>query len=105
MGNAEESESDYLFASRGSVMHESTPGKRVKEISDEMNREQFNLRDIRRTVETMLASLRISKDDRAQVLSHGISGVQDKHYDRHHYIKEKREALRKWERHLEGIVN
>jgi hypothetical protein len=37
-------------------------------------------------------------------LSHGISGVQAQHYDRHDYIKEKRMALMKWERHLSRIA-
>lgn len=103
--NAEETESVFLFASRGSVMHESTPGKRVKEISDVMGGDPFDLRDIRRTVETMLAGLGVSKDIRAQLLSHGVTGIQATHYDRHEYIEEKRAALGKWERHLNGIVS
>ena len=65
--------------------------------------EPFNLRDIRRTVETMLAGLGISKDTRAQLLSHGISGVQAAHYDRHAYTDEKRAALVAWEARLEAI--
>jgi integrase len=44
---------------------------------------RFSARDLRRTCETHLAELRISKDIRAQLLSHGISGVQAKHYDRY----------------------
>jgi hypothetical protein len=31
----------------------------------------------------------VSRDIRAQLLSHGISGVQAQHYDRHDYLKEK----------------
>ena len=65
--------------------------------------EPFNVRDIRRTVETMLAALGISKDTRAQLLSHGISGVQAAHYDRHAYTDEKRAALVDWEVRLEAI--
>ena len=65
--------------------------------------EPFNVRDIRRTVETMLAALGISKDTRAQLLSHGISGVQAAHYDRHSYADEKRAALVAWEARLEAI--
>jgi len=48
---------------------------------------------IRRTVETRLAAARVSKDVRAHLQSHGLGGVQDRHYDRHSYIDEKREAL------------
>lgn len=81
-----------------------TPGKRVKEICAAKSLDPFNLRDIRRTVETRMASLGISKDTRAQVLSHGISGVQDKHYDMHDYADEKRAALVAWERFIDEIV-
>lgn len=94
-----------LFASGRSRMHVRTPGKRALEISSAMNGDPFDLRDIRRTTETMLASLGISRDIRAQLLSHGISGVQAQHYDRHQYLEEKRAALRKWERHLKKIAS
>lgn len=53
----------------------------------------FTLGDIRRTVETRLADLRIHSDDRAQLQSHGLGGIQTRHYDRHGYMDEKREAL------------
>lgn len=85
-------------------LHISMFGPRVTEIAAAMGGEQFNLRDIRRTVETMLASLGISRDIRAQLLSHGISGVQAQHYDRHDYLKEKRTTLIKWERYLNRIA-
>ncbi len=93
-----------LFLSRGRVMVDTTPGKRLKEIAAEITAEPFDLRDIRRTVETLLASLGISKDVRAHLLSHGLSGVQTAHYDRHDYLGEKRAALEAWERHLERLI-
>ena len=49
--------------------------------------------DLRRTVETRLAAEGISKDVRAHLQSHGLGGVQSKHYDRHDYLAEKRAAL------------
>lgn len=88
----------------GATMSASTPGKRVVEIAAALEIEPFDLRDIRRTVETMLAGLGISRDVRAQLLSHGLSGVQNQHYDRHQYMKEKRDALIVWEQHLEKIL-
>lgn len=54
----------------------------------------FTVGDIRRTVETRLAALGIRQDIRAQLQSHGLSGVQARHYDRHDYLQEKRDALR-----------
>jgi len=80
-----------------------TAGKRAKAISAAIGGPSFDLRDLRRTVETLLAAMGISKDTRAQLLSHGLSGVQDKHYDRHSYTEEKRAALVAWEARLEEI--
>jgi hypothetical protein len=51
----------------------------------------------------MLASLGVSRNVRAQLQSHGLGGVQQRHYDRHEYILEKRQALEKWRRHLERL--
>ena len=84
-------------------MTETTPGKRAAEISASMGGEPFDLRDVRRTAETMLASMGVSRDTRAQLLSHGISGVQAAHYDRHAYTDEKRAALTAWEARLDAI--
>jgi hypothetical protein len=95
----------WLFSSHGKAqLVDTTPGKRVAEISKAMKVEPFDLRDIRRTCETMLAGIRIHKDIRSQLLSHGLSGVQDAHYDRHGYIDEKRAALVAWERRLDEIA-
>lgn len=81
-----------------------TIGNRVSELSAKCSA-PFDLRDIRRTVETQLAGMGIHKDTRAQLLSHGISGVQAAHYDRYEYFNEKRNALIAWERRLEEIEN
>ena len=78
-------------------------GEGKRRMAHASSGEPFDLRDIRRTVETIMAGMKISKDDRAQVLSHGISGVQSVHYDRHGYADEKRAALRSWERKLDAI--
>ncbi|WP_251199493.1 tyrosine-type recombinase/integrase [Aromatoleum aromaticum] len=94
----------WLFSTHGKVaMIFTTPGKRAAEISAGMKCEPFDLRDIRRTCETMLAGMGISRDTRAQLLSHGISGVQAAHYDRHAYTDEKRAALVAWEARLDAI--
>jgi integrase len=56
---------------------------------------------IRRTVETRLAAAKVPKEIRAQLQSHGLGGIQDRHYDRHDYLTEKREALEKLRELLE----
>ncbi|MEI7457654.1 MAG: hypothetical protein WCK93_13120 [Nitrosomonadales bacterium] len=53
----------------------------------------FKTKRIRSGVETLLASARISKEMRGRLQSHGISGVQDRHYDGHEYMDDKRQAL------------
>ena len=73
-------------------------------LAEKKVRSPFQMRDIRRTCETMLAALGIDRDTRAQLLSHGISGVQAKHYDRHAYLPEKTRALVAWEARLKRIA-
>ena len=64
----------------------------------------FQGRDIRRSIETRLQALGVSREIRAQLLSHGrTSGVQQKHYERHDYLREKAAALDLLEGHLFGI--
>lgn len=53
----------------------------------------FATKRIRSGVETILASARISTEIRGRLQSHGISGVQARHYDGHDYMDEKRHAL------------
>jgi integrase len=99
-----------IFAGRGgkSVKSETLSGE-VTRISVEMveageAEQTFRLGDIRRTCETMMAeTLRLSKDTRAQLLSHGISGVQDVHYDKGEHLEAKTAALDAWIRYLEAV--
>jgi integrase len=60
--------------------------------------------DLRRTVETRLAELRIPKETRDRVLNHIPGDVGSKHYNRHDYADEKRDALNRWAIALGGIV-
>lgn len=65
----------------------------------------IQLRDLRRTAETVMASMGILKDTRAQLLSHGLAGVQDRHYDLHDYLEVKRKALKAWEARLQELTS
>jgi integrase len=100
---AQERGAAYLFTQHSRPMDPGTPGKRLAEIVADLKAEPFDVRDVRRTAETMLAGMGISRDVRAQLLSHGIAGVQAQHYDRHAYTTEKRRALVAWERKLEAL--
>tara|TARA_R110002096_G_scaffold201398_1_gene385998 strand:- start:15221 stop:16576 length:1356 start_codon:yes stop_codon:yes gene_type:complete len=65
----------------------------------------FTLKDIRRTVETTLASLGVSKEHRAQLLSHGRGDKIAQAYDKHNYLDEKRRALETWLAFLRGSAD
>ena len=66
----------------------------------------FQMRDLRRTCETMMQALKIDREIRAHLLSHGrTGGVQGKHYERHDYFDEKRDALILWARYLELVLD
>jgi integrase len=103
--------SKLLFTSDGiRGLRVETASSLVNEIASEMLksselREGFQMRDLRRTCETMLAALSVSSDIRAQVQSHGLGGVQARHYDRHNYMAEKRATLEMWNQNLEALVS
>ena len=86
----------------------STVEKRLRDVVGEMTKHNelekgpFTLGDLRRTVETRLAAAGVHKQIRGQLQSHGLSGVQDRHYDRHEYLPEKRAALETLHRLLTG---
>ncbi|MCW5658738.1 MAG: integrase [Burkholderiaceae bacterium] len=53
----------------------------------------FTLKRIRSGVETLLAARGVTREVRGHLQSHGMSGVQARHYDGHDYMAEKRRAL------------
>ena len=63
----------------------------------------FRLHDIRRTVRTRLASLRIADEVAEMIIGHGRKGIQ-RVYDQHTYETEMREALDLWAARLRDIV-
>lgn len=58
----------------------------------EIDRE-FSPGTIRKTVETRLQAAGGSREMRGHLLSHGLGGVQARHYEAHEYDEEKRKAL------------
>lgn len=70
----------------------------VAKVADAMAKAEettaaFTPGELRITVETRLAAAGVSREVRAQLQSHGLGGVQGKHYDKHGYMDEKRAAL------------
>lgn len=70
--------------------------------ADELPGGRFTPGDLRRTVETRLADVGVSRDARAFLQSHGLGGVQARHYDRHDTLPEARAALETLHRLLTG---
>ena len=103
----------YLFSTAGAAplrpetvtnaATEIAAALRAKPKAQRVVKESFQLRDIRRTCETRLAALGVSRDLRAQIQSHGLGGIQAKHYDRHDYMTEKANALAAWAAYLEQV--
>lgn len=104
-----ESKEGYLFSSDGkTLIRPETVSIAIRAVCDEMlkngeARSAFQMRDIRRTCETMLAAMGITREVRAQLQSHGLGGIQNRHYDRHHYMDEKLAALKAWEKKLKAL--
>jgi integrase len=107
LGELQDGEPVFSSDRRTQLRHE-TLSATVTGISEQMvkakeARDPFQLRDLRRTAETQLASLKVSSDVRAQLQSHGLGGIQQRHYDKHSYSLEKKQALEKWAKHLTAL--
>lgn len=92
---------EYVFsvtAGRSGASYRSLED-RIKKVSQameaagELERGAFTAGDLRRTVETRLAALGFQPFELAQLQSHGLGGVQARHYNRYDYLAEKRRAL------------
>ena len=98
--------SEWLFTVSGANPIDLTAASRfVTDVSRRMVRDgaatsPFRMMDIRRSLETHLADMGVHKDIRAQLQSHGLGGVQDRHYDKSEYTQQKIDALAKLERWL-----
>jgi integrase len=53
----------------------------------------FQLKRVRSGIETLLAQAGVPLHIRGQLQSHGVGGVQERHYDGHEYLPEKSKAL------------
>lgn len=54
-------------------------------------------RDLRRTAKTWAGHAGLEKEIRDRLLNHALTDVSARHYDRYLYLKEKSEALERWE--------
>lgn len=66
--------------------------------------EPWTLHDLRRTLRTGMAEMKIAPDIAERVLGHVIGGVEGV-YNRYAYLDEKREALDLWASRIESLVS
>jgi integrase len=65
--------------------------------------ENFRLHDLRRTTASKLTEIGVPRLVVSKLLNHAEGGITAI-YDRHSYDQEKREALIKWDRHLQRLL-
>ena len=64
----------------------------------------FQLKWVRSGVETLMSKWKIDKEHRGRLQSHGVGGVQDKHYNADDFLDVKGEALQILEHVLNGVL-
>ncbi len=79
-------------------------GQAARRLAQDAGVISFSPRDLRRTVKTHMARLRIPKPIRDMVQNHALGDVASVHYDRWDGLPEKREAIHKWTREVLRLV-
>jgi len=103
--------SDYVFPTavegKDTPILASTVTRAMARVTNEIGIKGASPHDLRRTVGTELARLRIDVSVRKLVLNHSPRSrdITDAVYNRYAYDLEKREALTKWEERLELILS
>lgn len=94
----------FLLSTDGgkTPMHGTSLSAWAQDVGSGAKIEAFQMKRVRSGIETLLAEAGVSREIRGQLQSHGIGGVQERHYDAHQYLPEKRRALAALYRLLEG---
>lgn len=87
----------FLLSTDGGTtpMHPTSLSAWSADIAERAGIANFQLKRVRSGIETMLAEAGVPKHIRGQLQSHGLGGVQDRSYDAHTYLPEKKQALTK----------
>lgn len=101
----------YVFPSSRSAASEHVhPGavtRAMRTIREAHGLDDLTVHDLRRTVRTRMAELRVPKEISARVLNHVDEferGVHDESYNRYDYFSEKLDAVVKWEAELKLLL-
>ncbi len=97
--------SPYLFPNERDLLRPmlATTQKRAR-IRDAANVHDWTLHDLRRTVRTGLARLKVPADTAERLLNH-VPDIVRRTYDVHDYEPEKLDALSRWENHLNAVIH
>jgi integrase len=95
---------DRFVFSTSAGRHFSGFSKSKKRLDDLSGVHGWWIHDLRRTMRTGLAGLRVDADIAERSIGHVIQGVRGV-YDRYAYIDEKRDALDRWAAHLAAVVD
>ncbi len=85
--------------------HITSLNKCAERFCEEFKMEGFTTRDLRRTAKTLMGEAGLNKEIRDRLQNHSLHDVSSKHYDRYSYLREKRDAIARWDRYLHQIVS
>lgn len=96
--NAPHLHNKYVFphSTKDKPMPWRSVGQAVRRLAADAEIGAFQTRDLRRTVKTHMARLRIAKPIRDMTQNHSLHDISSIHYDMWDGLPEKQEALRKW---------
>lgn len=93
----------FVFTTTGGDKPSSNFNKTKRELDRISGVTNWTIHDLRRTVRSKLAELRVPREVARKILNHE-DGKVDRIYNRHEYLAEKREALTLWATHLIKLV-
>jgi integrase len=97
---------EFLFPAKNGMEPLRLDGysKAISRLCQQFNIESFTPKDLRTTFKTLSGKAGLTKEIRDRLQNHALSDVSTKHYDRYDYLKEKREAILKWNDCLNQII-
>ncbi|MEY3788013.1 MAG: hypothetical protein RLZ75_2220 [Pseudomonadota bacterium] len=98
---------EFLFPAKNGMEPLRLDGyaKAITRLCKQFNIESFTPKDLRTTFKTLSGKAGLTKEIRDRLQNHALSDVSTRHYDRYDYLKEKREAIAKWNDCLTEIIN
>lgn len=96
----------YLFPAKGRAgpRRYDALTNAVRKFVKTSGMDSFSPRDMRRTFKTLAGAMGIPLELRNRLQGHALTDVGSVHYDRHDYLREKREAMEQWTNGLTEIL-